>query len=75
MCSKFAAKPGKQKPSGFPHEFPSPRTDPWDERYIHVHEWWIFRYIIYVPYMDPMGMMVGIFLTSLVILLLMAEIR
>ena len=35
MCSKFAAKPGKQKPSGFPHgETPSPRTDPWDERYI-----------------------------------------
>ncbi len=35
-------------------------TDPWDERYIHLHEWWICMVnvgkYINIPYMDPMGL-------------------
>ena len=30
-------------------------ADPWDERYICLHEWLIFMVSVNIPHMDPMG--------------------
>ena len=30
-------------------------ADPWDERYIRLHEWLIFIVNVNIPHMDPMG--------------------